>query len=249
MERNWSDSTVVILTCDRDKELMDLCRQGIELFWPGINLAVLHDKDADHETPLPDDIRELCRKMVYLRKIFDLPYIAETDQLYCLDSDCMLFDEPLDWGPAQHLTAFPGSLGKQWLKQGADIWQALGKSRLDEILIACGGCWSGKRTEMFEPYRDLSIAYIRECVKQGILDQREPQVVMEQCHLNGLWHLAYGHLPAHHLPTNRYPLYQPNHEMAIFHLSVSEPSMAARVGEYIANYKKVLQLKRKEVVA
>jgi len=213
---NWSHATVIILTCDRDKQLVELAERGVRAFWPGINVSILHDRDKSAETELPDDVRDVTRRVPFLRKIFDLPYLAPTDQLYCIDSDCFLVEEPTDWAPAAHLAVPPGSMGSVWLKQGNELLLQLGESAIDESLIFCGGCWSASRAEMFDPNRELAIEYVRAAVKKGYDKTKYPGPVMEQCLLNALWHKTYADC---HLSNERYPLYRPNPNMALYHLS------------------------------
>lgn len=209
---NWSDSTVVILTCERDRYLVDLCQLGIKKFWPGVNLAVLWDHDRTTETDIPADVREVVRRLPYLRKVFDMPYIAPTDQLYCIDSDCLLFAEPSDWGPSMHL----GMDGVSDHELGVSVWAELGYTFTRNSPRFCGGCWSAKRSEMFEPHKDLAIRYVRKCVEIGYDRRADAPVVCEQCLLAGLWRMTYKESL---LSNERYPLYLPNPDMVVYHLS------------------------------
>ncbi len=230
MKRDWSNSTVVVLTCDRDAELMDLCRRGIARFWPGVNVAVVHDKSECYADDVPDDLWELSKTIPYLRKVLDMPFASATDQIYCIDSDCMTVDEPWDWPEAAYLAVPPGCLGEMWLHWGSEIWESLGCPPIDTTRIFCGGCWSAKRSLMFEPYRELTFAYLRECFKRHGAHEF-PGPVFEQCLLNGLWHMAYRD---RRLPLSRYPLYHPTEGMAILHLSEvrNMPGGAAMVEKY-----------------
>ncbi len=230
---DWSDSTVVIITCDRDKELLDLCLKGIKVFWPDINVAVLRDKDAEHETDLPEDIREIIGHGPFLRKVFDLPFLSKTDKIYCLDSDCLLFETPTEWVGYRGLYVLPGSAGQDWLNKGADVWETVGKTLkldlppIDRTTIFCGGCWSASVDKMFKPTRDIAIEYVRECVRRGYDNPAKIgyAVICEQVLLNGLWHLAH---PKNPLPNYRFPLDEPNPQMAIYHLHMTKDSPETR---------------------
>ena len=235
MKRDWSDSTVVILTCDRDREVLGLCLKGIERFWKGIKVAVLHDKDRSKDTDVPSDLRDLAQEIPYLRKVLDLPSISATDQIFCIDSDCLLVDEPYDWPDAAYLSVGPGCLGSMWLKWGSNVWESLGYPRLDESRIFCGGCWSAKRSEMFDPHRELIFDYLHECIRRGYHKHKFPGPVMEQCLLNGLWHMAY---QDRQLPQWRYPLYHPTDSMAILHLSEVQNMEGGKT--IIAKYKEMV---------
>ena len=233
MRRDWTESTVVVLTCDRDAELMDLCRAGVKKFWPGIRIAEVHDKNTPCLAPdVPGDLWELSKTIPYLRKVLDMPWASETDQIYCIDSDCLIVDEPWDWPAAAYLSVAPGCLGSMWLRWGSAIWESLGCPPIDTTRIFCGGCWSARRSEMFEPYRDLTFAYIRECHKRH-KDHKFPGPVYEQCLLNGLWHMAY---KDRRLPEWRYPLYHARGSMAILHLSEmrNTPGGEAMIEKYKA---------------
>ena len=247
---NWDHATAVILTCNRDCEIVSLCQQGIRLFWPGMNIAVLHDTEAGI-SDLPDDVWAIRDKIPYLRKVFDLPWVAPTDQIYCIDSDCFLVAEPTDWAPAAHLAVGPGSAGQEWLDQGAEVWKAvLGYSPIATDHIFCGGCWSADRRKMFgeptpdHPKRKLAIEYVRECVRRGYDKAQYPGPVMEQCLLNGLWHLAYGECDCH-LVSDRYPLYAPNPRMVLYHLSNTARSTAAP--KILDAYREVLRQKAEQL--
>jgi len=236
---NWSHASVVILTCERDREMVELARRGIELFWPGANVCLLWDTDTATETELPGDVRDVVREVPYLRKVFDLPYIAPTDQLYCLDSDCFTCAEPVDWAPAAHNAVGPGSMGKVWLQQASEVWQSLGRPALPQDHLFCGGCWSASREEMFGgDRRELAIEYVRECVRRGYHKTQYPGPVCEQGLLNGLWHTRYVDT---HLIYERYPLYVPKPNMTIYHLS--DTARSERGPEMLARYRRLLALK------
>lgn len=209
---DWSNATVVILTCKRDEELVQLCRAGIRRFWGNINVAVMLDTDRATETAIPDDVREVVRRLPYLRKVFDLPYIAPTDQLYCIDSDCLLYAEPTDWGPAMHL----GLRGYCDLELGTRVWREIGYLFTRDTPRFCGGCWSAKRSEMFEPNRDLAIRYVRQCMKRGFDKHESAPIICEQCLLAGLWRMTYDEKL---LDENKYPLWIPKPGMVLYHLS------------------------------
>lgn len=216
----WSKGTVVVLTCERDKRLMELCSRGVRKYMPGAKLAVLQDKEPNRLTELPPELRELSMTTVpWLRKVFDLPWMAETDEIYCMDSDCFLFAEPLDWRLPMHLVVAPGEQGKVWLQTASEIWRTVAGFEIPDDMIFCGGCWSARRSEMFEPHRDIAVAYAEQCVRLGLHKEPHPGVVMEQCLLNGLWRMTYGDKPEQRLDPERYPLYFPNPNMVLYHIS------------------------------
>jgi hypothetical protein len=233
--RDWSESTVVILTCERHREMLKLCLGGIEAFWPGVKVAVLRDDDYSKDTELPEDVRAVVRQVPFLRKVFDMPFVSETDSIYCLDSDCLVFDEPWDWGPEQGLYVLPGTLGFEWLKKGNEVWKAIGQPEIRTDRIFCGGCWSASRKKMFEDTRDIAIAYVRECVKRGYHEDQYAGVLCEQCLLNGLWHIAHEENP---LDIQRYPLDIPNPSMAILHLHMEKEG--AQGETMLREYKRML---------
>ena len=201
--------------------------------WP--DSTVVHDKSEPFIDDIPEDLWELSKEIPYLRKVLDMSWASKTDQIFCIDSDCMIVDEPWDWPAAAYLAVGTGCLGEMWLRWGTEIWQSLGCAPIDTTRIFCGGCWSARRSEMFEPYRELTFAFLRECVKRGHHKHKFPGPVMEQCLLNGLWHMAY---KDRRLPEWRYPLYKPTPGMAILHLS--EVRNMPQGDKLVAKYREML---------
>lgn len=99
---------------------------------------------------------------------------------------------------------------------GLQVWRELGYVHLYNSPRFCGGCWSGKRSEMFEPNRELAIQYVRKCVEKRYHKHPHAPVICEQSLLAGLWRMTY---KEDLLPDDRYPLSVPTPGMVLFHLS------------------------------
>ena len=217
---------LIILTCDRDKRLAELCLAGVEKFWPSVRPIVLHDTDTSTEVSVPDDIRDMARRIPYLRKVFDAPHIAQSEYVYYLDSDCLLFSEPTDFGT----TAYQGVPGHVDAPDGLLVWRALGVEFDTIAPCFCAGMHSYRRTDFIKA-APLAIAYLRKCAEWGFDKVLYPGVVCEQSLVAGIWRKFYADNP---LDPQRYPIHQPTPEQVIFHIASSKTARATP--DYLAAY-------------
>ena len=216
---------ILMLTCERDKELAKVSAEGLKKFWPGCRPMLFMDTDTATEAKLPDDIREMVRRMPYLRRYFDLPRFASTEPFAILDSDCLCYQNPAELNGL----AFQGNPGGGDRINGLRVWKELGFEIPNQDVRFCCGMFTATM-EMFEQ-RDLAFEYLRLCRKYGFdRDCAYPAVVCEQGMISGMWRLKYPHNP---LPPHRYPweTYVPG--CAIWHTSsVRTPEADALVEEY-----------------
>ncbi len=208
-EGNRMKPVVVILTCQRDRRMADLLVCGIERYWPEVKPVLMVDTDRSTEVSLPADVREVVRRVPYLRRVFDAPYLSDNGELYFLDSDCLICGHPSDFC----VPAYQGVPGFQDDTKGVEIWRDLGVEFPVRPRLV-GGMLSAP-TAMWHDNLDLSIAYVRECVKRGYDKLELPGVICEQTLQAGLWKKTY---PDNHLDYNRYPINHMTSEQVIVHL-------------------------------
>jgi len=220
------EATAIIVTCERDRCLADLCVAGVEKFWPGVKPMILLDTDDTTEAPLPDDIRALVRRMPVLKRVFDVPFVSPTERIYSLDSDCLIYSEPTDFS----VPAYQGTPG--WdAPNGIKVWHELGVEMPKIAPRFCGGMYSYRRVDFLDA-KDAAIAYLRKCVEMGLHETAYPGVVCEQSLVAGMWRMAY---PDNCLPFERYPINEPTKEQVIFHISDRKGELW--VGTLIDEYK------------
>ena len=222
-------ATAIIVTCERDRMFTDACVAGIREYWPAVKPLVLLDTDRESEAPLPPDIRQMVREMPVLRRVFDVPYISPTEDVYSLDSDCLVFSEPTDFT----VPAYQGVAGSDPV-EGLAVWKVLGYEFPITQPRFCGGMYSYHKTD-FLLLKGLAIEYLRRCRLMGFDKGDWPGVVCEQSLLAGMWHLCYEDNP---LPQSRYPLNRPTEDQVIFHISDSK--WGGRFDEYIRQYRETL---------
>jgi len=220
-------ATAIILTCERDKWLSDICAWGVTNLWPGVEPLVLMDTDRTTEAPLPPDIREMVRKMPVLRRVFDVPFISPTEDVYSLDSDCLIYSHPDDFA----VPAYQGVAGRD-PEMGLRVWKALGYGFPITKPRFCGGMYSYKKSD-FLGMKDLAIEYLRRCRLMEVDGGRWPGVVCEQSLIAGMWHLLYRDNPLEYV---RYPINVQTGAQVIFH--ISDGKWTEKCGGYVAAYKK-----------
>ena len=212
--------TAMILTCKEHRHMADLCVAGIEKYWTGVSPLVVMDTDRETESDVPDDIRDTIRRVPYLRRIFDLPFLSPTEQVYIIDSDCLVYSDPTDFGPNAYQAV--NSSGDDSV--GVDIWRSMGIEFNQTRPRFCGGCYSAQ-VSMFRDGLDLAIEYTRRCMRLQRDKTEYPGVVCEQSLAAGLWRQKY---PDCQLDPLRYPLIHPTDEMVIYHVSCGKRSSAGK---------------------
>lgn len=210
----------LILSCEAHKHFLHACLEGLRVFWPEVEPMVLMDSDAGHKSEVPEDIREVIGRVPYLRKVFDLPRMANSETVYIMDCDCLLFGKPDDF----FVPRYQGVPGYADDGEGVEIWKTLGVEFDETAPRLCGGLYSCE-TWMFDDNRDLSYEYVRECVRRGIDKTRYPGVIMEQSLQAGLFRKTYKNIP---LDPERYPIHRMTDSMRILHMG------ALKFGKYCA---------------
>jgi len=218
-------ATAIIVTCERDRAFTEACVAGIRKYWSGVEPMVILDTDRETEAPLPPDIREMVRRMPVLRRVFDVPYVSPTENIYSLDSDCLVFSDPTDFP----VPAYQGVAGHDPV-EGLEVWASLGKAFPIAHPKLCGGMYSYRKSD-FLGLKDLAIEYLRRCRLRGLDRGQWPGVVCEQSLVAGMWRLLYNDHP---LPADRYPLNRPTESQVIFHISDSK--WGGRFDEYVRQY-------------
>lgn len=217
----------LILTCARDLELATLLVRGLARFWPEVTPRLVLDTDTSTETDLPDDVREVARRVPYLRRVFDFPHIAETEQYVCLDSDCLIYRHPDEFGGL----AFQGNPGGPDHADGVALWKELGYDLDSKNVRFCSGMYSAERA-LFLDNRDLAIEWVRRCRAKGHDRSSHRGVICSQSLVSGLWRQRYPHNP---LPAEQYPYGRFRPRCAIWHMSSEAPSTGsgqAMIGAY-----------------
>lgn len=226
---------VVVPTCERDKWFSDLAVEGIRKFWPEAMVYEFYDADASTETKVPDDIRNLCREVPYLRKQVDMPFIVDADRIVVLDADCFLFARPdgLLRGYAYQGETLHGHADYPW---GLNIWRQLGHNFPKVTPLFCAGCFSAPRT-MWTYNRELMFDYFRAGVKMGygIWTWEYCNVTFDQNLAAGLWRKTCADNP---LPALEYPLGIPSVTQKIFHACYYKRRPEFK--QFLADYRKVL---------
>ena len=192
------NATAIILTCERDKRMSALLLRGLEKYWPEIQPLVVLDTDRSTEADIPGDVRDVVRRVPYLRRVFDAWQLSPTEDIYILDSDCLICGHPYDFG----VPAYQGVKGHRDDESGIQIWRDLGVEFSTVIPRFVGGVFSAKRS-MWADNVDLAIEYVRECVKRGHDQVKYPGVICEQSLQAGLWRKTY---PDNPLDLQRYPI-------------------------------------------
>jgi len=230
MESQAMTATALILTCERDHKHAERLVRGIEKYWPGLIPLVMRDSDKSTETDIPGDVRDVVRRVPYLRRVFDAWAIIPTEDVYILDSDCLIYSQPTDFG----VPAYQGVVENTDDPAGVRIWKDLG---VDMPIIRprfVGGMFSARR-DMWRSNLDLAIAYVRECVSRGFDRAKYPGVVCEQSLLAGLWRKTYPDCP---LDPERYAINRMTANPVIFHISSGKHSkfMPDLIADYEARY-------------
>lgn len=210
-----SDSTpakseILILTCERDRPWMEAATLGLDRFWPELPYQVVLDTDRETESQLPDDVRDLVRRVPYMRRIFDFPLLTDAETIYILDSDILIFDRPHDFGPA----AYQGVPGNHDDLGATLVWRELGFEMPRIGPRFCCGMFSAPRA-MWLDNRDLAIDYARFCIRYGYDRKKYGGVTCEQGFLAGLWRITNEDNP---LPFDRYPIEHFTPSPAIVHV-------------------------------
>lgn len=206
----------LILTCEKHKKYADALVAGIKRYWPEMPYRVFWDTDRSTETSLPDDVRDAIRRVPYLRKPFDLPYLTDVDTMYLLDSDILLYGHPHDFGPRMYQAA----LGATDDPAGLMVWEELGY-KFDIIRPRfCAGMYSCSPS-MFRDNRNLMIDYVRLCIKHGHDRTKYPGIACEQSLVAGLWRMTY---PDNMLDPTRYPANRACEGMVMWHMCGSKIS-------------------------
>lgn len=216
----------LIQTCKRDWRLANIASAGLRKFWPGCNPRLFLDTDtATEDASVPSDIRDMIRKIPYLRRIFDFPRLVSTERFAVLDSDCLCYRDPFEL----ESLAFQGNPGGGDRLGGLKVWERLGYTIPHQEVRFVAGLFTATM-EMYEK-RDLAYEYLRICKDEGYdCDCAYPAVVCEQGLVSGLWRLTYPHNP---LPPKRYPFEKYYDGCAIWHTSSFRKSWAdAKIEEY-----------------
>lgn len=223
-------ATAMILTCERDMALAEMCAEGVRRFWPGVTPMLVVDTDRSTETPLPVDIREMARRIPYIRRIFDFPAISPTEDIYQIDSDCFIYSEPTDFG----IGMYQGVPGHDTIG-GLKTWQRIGYEFPIYRPRFCSGIISYRKSD-FLRMRDLAIKYLRaarlmRCDVAGDF----AGVLCEQSLAAGMHRMLYKNAP---LPYERYPINIPTDEQVIFH--VSDAKWGDALDGHVADYRRHL---------
>lgn len=217
----------LILTCIRDLKLATLLMRGCNRFWPEVRPVLVLDVDTRTETPLSADVREVVRRVPYLRRVFDFPYITRTDRYVVLDSDCLIYRKPMEFAGMR----FQGNPGGGDRDEGLQLWKEMGVTIDSQNVRFCSGMYSTDKS-LFIKNRDLAIDWVRRCVAKGYDKCRHRGVICCQSLTSGLWRQAYAHSP---LPPADYPYGTFVPGCAIWHLSsdvVARPYGRAMIAAY-----------------
>ncbi len=230
-------SVVVVPTCDRDKWFSDIAIDGIRKFMPEAMIFEMHDQNKKLEVDVPDDIRELCDAIPYLKKQVYAPFLVDgIDDIYILDSDCFLFARPtelIDSYSYQGHTLL-GSPDYPW---GVDVWRSMGHCFPKTTPLFCAGMFKAPRT-MWTYNRELMYDYLRQCVKLGYNrpDWQFRPVTFDQNLAAGLWRKTCKDNP---LPALEYPLGIPTVDMKIFHACYFRRRPEFKI--FLEDYKRMLE--------
>ena len=219
---------VAILTSEEHKPLAELCARGIRRFWPEVAPRIYLDTDHTTETPLPPDLRELVRRVPYLRRPLDLPWRGDSETIYVLDADCFVFRPPTDFS----LAAFQGVPNYMDDLAGIGIWKSLGLGPRPATPLFCGGMYSCPR-RLFLDNREMMIAYLRKCIEAGYDRDEHPGVICEQGLVAGIWR---ANLPDNPLDPMRYPIHRMTGQQIIFHAGAGKH--APNFGKFLEQYEK-----------
>jgi len=206
---------IIVPTCDRDAWFSDLAVEGIRKYIPNIPVLEFRDTDKATETDVPDDIRQLCRDVPYLRKQVDAPFIVGgVDDVYILDADCFVFQRPDEFLGAYSYQGHTlhGHPDYPW---GLNVWGKLGHHFPNVKPLFCAGMFKAPR-KMWTLNRSLMHDYLRQCMKLGYHRPgwEYSNVTMDQSLAAGLWRKT---CPDNPLPALEYPLGIPTTCMKIFH--------------------------------
>ncbi len=219
-------ATAIILTCRNDRHIADLLVRGIEKHWPEVTPKILFDTDRSTETPLPEDVRDIVRKVPYLRKVFDVTALSDTDDIYVFDGDMLIYGYPEEFVVPRYMV----SLSAPDDPIGVLLWRQLGVEYSPVSPRFCAGTYSAHKS-MLDDNRELAIEYVRLCVKWHLHEVRYPGVICEQSLAAGLWRKTYPDAP---LPADRYPVNMPVDGMVMFHIGAlkDEPSLERVLADY-----------------
>jgi hypothetical protein len=204
---------VVVLTCKQHKHLSDALLAGIAKYWPEVTPLVMVDTDRSTEADLPPDVRDVVRRVPYLRRVFDAPPLITTEKVYVLDADCLLYRHPTDW----KVPMYQSSPCFWDDPAGVNIWRELGVEFETVAPRLVGGVFSAYRS-MWTANYDLAIEYVRICAGYGLDRMRYPGVTCEQGLVAGLWRKTYADQEDAILDPSRYPIGDPTDDMTLWHL-------------------------------
>jgi len=210
----------LILTCNAHLRYADALSIGLDKHWHEMPYRIIRDTDRSVESSLPDDVRDVVRRVPYLIKIFDFPTISDADTLYVFDSDILIFKHPEDFGERSY-QCVPDYYDDEWALK---IWKELGHTFERTSPRFVGGMFSCS-PKMFLDNRELAIEYIRLCVRYGRDKVQYPGVTMEQGCIAGLWRMTY---PDNPLDPIRYPINEPKGGMVMWHISSHKKSPLAK---------------------
>jgi len=207
-------SAIIVPTCDRDKWFSEIAIRGIRKHIPSALVVEFKDTDTKTERKVPGDIRELCRKIPYLRKQVDAPFVIDVDDIIILDADafvCRRPDELLSGYGYQGHTLY-GTPDYPW---GLQVWAELGFKFPVVRPLFCAGVFSAPRS-MWTLNETMIFEYLRQCVKHGFHDPnwKYSNVTLDQNLAAGLWRKTCKDNP---LSALEYPLGIPTVDQKVFH--------------------------------
>lgn len=208
------NATAVILTCLRDEVMANMLADAIVRVWPGVAPLILWDTDKSTETDIPGDVRDVVRRVPYLRRVFDAWKLADAEDVYILDSDCLLYSEPTDFT----VPAYQGVFGYSDNADGIALWGDMGVTFAKVRPCFVGGVFSARKS-MWAGKEELAYEYVRECARRGWDRRHDAGVVCEQSFQAGLWRQTY---PDNPLPFMRYPIHWMTPNPALWHISATK---------------------------
>ncbi|MBE3038748.1 MAG: hypothetical protein IMZ62_08045 [Chloroflexi bacterium] len=191
-------------------------------------IRVFRDDDRSTESDLPADVRDVVRRVPYLRKVFDIPLLVDAEQAFYIDSDCLLLRQPTEWEGQLRYQATPANERESVV----GFWREMGWQHRD-VPRFCAGIFSFEPS-LFIENRHTAIEWVRMMIRLGRDRMLHPGVECEQGLVSGLW---LSHYPDNPLPMDAYPYWKaPTATTAIWHAGEAKHEQAGQ--DFLAAYER-----------